>query len=310
MAKSRILIVGATGYIGKHVTKASIALGHSTFVLVRPSSASDPSKAQLIESWKAGGATVLHGSLEDYGSLVEAVKHVDIVISAVGGIQGLDQLKLVEAIKEVGTIKRFFPSEFGNDVDNMQPLDGPLKVLDLRFGAKEKVRRATEEAGIPYTYVASHCFAGYFLANLVQPGHTSPPRDKVVIYGDGNAKAIVVDEEDIGTYTIKAADDPRAENKTLYLKPPTNILSLNELVALWEKKIGKTLEKTTLSNAEMLKSIEETPVPGNIYTAIIYSAFVRGDQTHFKIGPNGVEASELYPEVKYVTADAYLDRFL
>jgi hypothetical protein len=50
-------------------------------------------------------------------------------------------------------------------------------------------------------------------------------------------------EEDIATYTIRAVDDPRTLNKTVYLRPPKNIYSYNELVALWEKKIGKTLEK-------------------------------------------------------------------
>jgi uncharacterized protein YbjT (DUF2867 family) len=55
--------------------------------------------------------------------------------------------------------------------------------------------------------------------------------------------AIFNAEEDIATYTIRAVDDPRTLNKTVYLRPPKNIYSYNELVALWEKKIGKTLEK-------------------------------------------------------------------
>ena len=67
---------------------------------------------------------------------------------------------------------------------------------------------------------------------------------------------IFVKEEDIATYTIKAVDDPRTLNKIVYLRPPENILSINEIVSLWEKKIGKTLEKTYLLEDQLLKKIQ------------------------------------------------------
>lgn len=68
--------------------------------------------------------------------------------------------------------------------------------------------------------------------------------------------AIFNNEDDIGTYTIKAVDDPRTLNKVLYIRPPKNTYSFNELVALWEKKIGKTLEKTYVSEEQLLKDIQ------------------------------------------------------
>jgi pterocarpan reductase len=63
-------------------------------------------------------------------------------------------------------------------------------------------------------------------------------------------------EEDIGTYTIRAADDPRTLNKILYLRPPNNIYTFNEVVALWEKKIGKTLQKIYVLEDKLLEDIE------------------------------------------------------
>jgi hypothetical protein len=68
--------------------------------------------------------------------------------------------------------------------------------------------------------------------------------------------AIFNKEDDIGTYTIRAVDDPRTLNKVLYLRPAKNIYSFNELVALWEKKIGKTLEKFHLTEEKILKDIQ------------------------------------------------------
>lgn len=49
----------------------------------------------------------------------------------------------------------------------------------------------------------------------------------------------------------------------------------------------------------------------NIVFAINHSIFVNGDLTNFEIEPSfGVEASELYPDVKYTTIEEYLDQFV
>lgn len=82
--------------------------------------------------------------------------------------------------------QRFFPSEFGQDVDRVSAVE-PAKSA---FAAKAQFRRAVEAAGVPFTYVASNFFAGYFLPNLAQPGATAPPRDKAIILGDGTPKGI------------------------------------------------------------------------------------------------------------------------
>ncbi|XP_052201883.1 phenylcoumaran benzylic ether reductase Betv6 [Diospyros lotus] len=305
--KSKILIIGGTGYIGKYVVEASVKLGHPTFVVVRESTLSDPVKGKLIKSFEDTGVTVLHGDLNDHESLVRAIKQVDVVISTVGSLQLADQVKIIAAIKEAGNVKRFLPSEFGNDVDRVNAVE-PAKSA---FALKAQIRRAVEAEGIPHTYVSSNFFAGYFLPTLAQPGLTSPPREKVIIPGDGNPKAILNEEHDIGTYTIKAVDDPRTLNKIVYIRPPNNIYSFNELVSLWEKKIGKTLERLYVPEEQILKQIQESPIPINIILAINHSVFVKGDQTNFEIEPSfGVEASELYPDVKYTTVDEYLDQFV
>ncbi|XP_048336901.1 phenylcoumaran benzylic ether reductase Pyrc5-like [Ziziphus jujuba] len=306
-SKSKILFIGGTGYIGKFIVAASAKAGHETVALVREATLSNPAKSPIIDNFKSLGVKFAIGDLYDKESLVKAIKQVDVVISTVGHGQLADQGLIINAIKEAGNVKRFFPSEFGNDVDRVHAVE-PAKSA---FATKAKIRRDIEAAGIPYTYVSSNFFAGYFLPTLAQAGVTAPPRDKVVILGDGNPKAVFNKEEDIGTYTIRAVDDPRTLNKILYIKPPANIYSFNDLVALWEKKIGKTLEKTYVLEDELLKKIEEAPVPVNVVLAISHSVFVKGDHTNFEIEPSfGVEASELYPDVKYTTVDEYLNQFV
>ncbi|KDP41780.1 hypothetical protein JCGZ_26798 [Jatropha curcas] len=306
-SKSKILIIGGTGYIGKHIVEASAKSGHPTFALVRESTLSSPAKANIIENFKSLGVNFLIGDLYDHESLVKALKQVDVVISTVGQLQVPDQVKIIDAIKEAGNIKRFLPSEFGNDVDRTNAVQ-PVKSA---FDDKVKVRRAIEASGIPYTFVSSNLFAGYALPNLNQFGATAPPRDKVVIFGDGNAKAIFNNENDIGIYTIKAVDDPRTLNKILYIRPPNNIYSFNDLVSLWERKINATLERIYVPEEQLLKNIQEAEFPVNIIYALGHSVYVKGDQTNFEIEASfGVEASELYPDVKYTTVDEYLSLFV
>ncbi|XP_010539282.1 PREDICTED: isoflavone reductase homolog P3-like [Tarenaya hassleriana] len=307
--KSKILVIGGTGYIGKFMVEASAKAGNPTFVLVRQSSTSDPVKGKLVQTFKDLGVNILHGDINDHESLVNAIKQVDVVISAIGGTQIMDQAKIIAAIKEAGNVKRFLPSEFGTDVDRTNAVE-PAKSA---FSAKAQIRRAVEAEGIPHTYVVANCFAGYYLPTLVQPqqaGLSSPPRDKVTIYGDGNAKAVINKEEDVAAYTVKTVDDPTTLDKILYVNPPKNTVSVNDLVALWESKIGKTLEKTHIPEEEFLKSIHESPISVSVVMSINHSVFVKGDQTSFSIDPSfGFEASELYPDVKYTSVEEYLGKF-
>ncbi|KAF3963726.1 hypothetical protein ACB098_10G003000 [Castanea mollissima] len=312
MAKSKVLVVGGTGYIGKRIVKASLAQGHITYVLQRREMGLDIDKIQMLLSFKKQGARLIQGSFSDHQSLVDAVKQVDVVICTMSGVHFrshniLLQLKLVDAIKEAGNIKRFIPSEFGTDPSRMGHALEPGRVT---FDEKMRVRRAIEDAKIPFTYVTANCFAGYFAANLSQMETLLPPRDKVTIYGDGNVKVVYMDEDDIASYTIKTIDDPRTLNKTLNIRPPENILSQRELVEKWEKLIGKELQKISLSQEDFLASMKGLDFASQVGVGHFYHFFYEGCLTNFKIGEEGEEASELYPDVKYTRMDEYLKIYL
>ncbi|XP_008788568.2 isoflavone reductase-like protein [Phoenix dactylifera] len=310
--ESKILIIGGTGYMGKHLVEASVRLGHPTFALVRERTlASDPEKAKLIEAFRNSGVVLLYGDLYDQERLVEAIKKVDVVISALGHESPkklADQVNIISAIKQAGTIKRFFPSEFGLDVGRIELME-PAKT---QLGVKAQIREAIKEAGIPYTIVSSNLGgAYYFLRRIGQIEPMEPPTDKILVLGDGNSKVIFVGEEDVATYTIKAADDPRTLNKILYIRPPANIYSHNQLISLWERKSGKTFERIHVSEEEIFRKIQESPPPLNFGYAIAHAAFVKGETTNFEIDPLiGVEASELCPDVKYTTVDEFVDRYI
>ncbi|RWV81897.1 hypothetical protein GW17_00056644 [Ensete ventricosum] len=219
--KSKILIIGGTGYIGKFIVFASARLGNPTFALVRSTTApaDQPEKAKLLSDFQAAGVTLVQVKLMPPSS------------SSPSGSPSLIRAPFKLNVWVMGEfLQRYLPSEFGNDVDRSNAVE-PAKST---FVVKQQIRRAIEASGIPYTFVSSNFFGGYFLPVLGQAGATGPPTDKVVIL----------------------VDDPRTLNKVVYLRPPANILSHNELISLWEKKVGKTFERVYVPEEEVLKQIQ------------------------------------------------------
>ncbi|PAN31747.1 hypothetical protein PAHAL_5G441300 [Panicum hallii] len=306
--KSKILVVGATGYLGRHVVVASTRLGHPTFALVRDMAPSDAAKAALLKSFQDAGVTLVKGDLYDQASLVGAVRLADVVISTVGAQQIADQTRLIDAIKEAGNVKRFIPSEFGLDADRSDAVEPARSTFII---TKAAIRRAAERAGVPYTLVWTGYFFGYGLPGIGQVLARSPPADKAVVLGGGDTRASFADEGDIGTYTVLAAGDPRAANTTLYVRPPANTLSHNELLALWEGKTGGAFERVYIPEDAVLKQIQEAPTPrDSILLSIGHAVHVKGEH-EFEIDPSsGVDATELYPGVRYTTVDDYLNSLL
>eukprot|EP00253_Pinus_taeda_P033066 PITA_33066 len=256
---NRVLIIGGTGYIGKYMAKASVSQGYPTYVLVRPATAAglDSFKGKLLQQFKDIGIHILEGSLDDHNSLVDAIKQVDIVISAVA-IQHLDQFNIIRAIQEVGNIKRFIPSEFGNDVDRVEAALPPFQRV---CETKKKIRRAIEEAGIPYSFISANSFMAYFVDYFLHPRQKPEPLD-VVISGDGLTKAVLNLEDDIAAFTIRVANDSRTMNKL--------VIYQSELVSLWERKTGRTLHRVFLPETEMVRLSQTLLHPDNVRISTLW----------------------------------------
>ncbi|KAK9934820.1 hypothetical protein M0R45_021949 [Rubus argutus] len=305
---SRVLVIGATGFIGKFVAEASLDSGLPTYVLLRPGP-SRPSKSDTIKSLKDKGAIILHGVISDKPLMEKLLREheIEIVISAVGGATILDQITLVDAISAVGTIKRFLPSEFGHDVDRTDPVEPGLTM----YLEKRKVRRWIEKCGVPYTYICCNSIASWPYHDNKHPSEVVPPLDQFQIYGDGTVKAYFVDGPDIGKFTMMTVDDIRSLNKNVHFRPPSNLYDINGLASLWEKKIGRTLPRVTITENDLLTAAAENRIPESIVASFTHDIFIKGCQTNFPIeGPNDIDVATLYPEESFRTLDECFNDFL
>ncbi|GLT37996.1 hypothetical protein SLA2020_122740 [Shorea laevis] len=315
--KSKILIFGATGYLGTYLVKASISMGHDTYAYTRPLKPNDnnSSKLQRLREFESMGVTlfqeniffnfpIIHnGELDDHEKLVSVLRQVEVVISAVPIPQYHKQLNIIQAMKDAGTIKRFVPSEYGNEADRVTAFP-PFEAI---LSNKRKIRRATEAAGLSYTFISANSFAVYFVNYLLHPEEKD---HQVIIYGSGEAKAVLNYEEDVATYIVRAATDPRAANRLVIIRPLDNVVSQLDLISSWEKKTGRNIKRFHVPEEEIIKQTETLPSPENVPPAILHSIFVKGDQTSFELTEEDLEASELYPEYKHTSVDRLLDVFV
>lgn len=306
----RVLIVGATGFIGQFVAEASLHSGRPTYILVRSGFGNNLStKATTLKALQDKGATLVHGLINEKETMEKILKEheIDVVISAVGGANILDQLILIEAMKNVGTVKRFLPSEFGHDVDRADPVEPGLTM----YIEKRKVRRAVEESGVPYTYICCNSIASWPYFDNTHPSEVLPPLDQFQIYGDGTVKAYFVAGIDIGRITMKTVNDARAINKNVHFRPPCNLYNINELASLWEKKIGRTLPRVTITEDDLLAAAAENCIPESIVASFTHDIFIKGCQINFSIDEaSDVEVGTLYPDETYRTLDECFTDFV
>ncbi|CAL8470597.1 g10139 [Coccomyxa elongata] len=310
----KVLIVGATGFLGNMIAKEAVKLGHQVTALV--SEASQSNKKDIVDGLKAVGVMIKTGSLDSaHKDLVDVLKTVEVVVSVVNGPGVATQTKLVAAAKEAGTIKQFMPSEFG-----VFGAVGEASV-PLMFGPKAQVRAALEAAGIPHTYVVSYGFASYWANGLGELGQKNrvPPSpstsNKVPFYGTGRTKLVMNVEEDIAAFTARAIGDVRTINKQLHVRPPLNALSQHDMAYIWEDKIfrqlciGSRLDRAFVSNADLEQRIASAQDPIKKTLLQLQKVFTV-DGVTTPLGANDVEASRLYPDYFYTPIAKYMNNLI
>ncbi|KAJ5108868.1 hypothetical protein N7456_005543 [Penicillium angulare] len=296
--KQRVLLLGATGETGSSILNGLQESGNfDVEVLVRPASVKKPSVQKLQEQ----GVKIWSIDLDNSTDLTSALTGIDILISAIGPHDLLQQKKLLQTAKNAG-VKRIVPCAF----ITVAPPQGAMLLRDQ----KEEIYNAIKFLGIPYTVID----VGYWY----QISFPSLPSGKVdyatllpknVVHGDGTAPNLLIDLRDIGLFVARILCDDRTLNRYVYSFG--EVLSENDIYRIVEELSGEKVESTRVSTESIEEAVEkakaaltldqEDPMKRiGLYKAQYeYSKYVRQDNTPDYANYLGyLNAQQLYPDFK------------
>jgi hypothetical protein len=159
-ATRSILAFGATGNIGKFIinelSKAHQAGTFSRLAIFTSQSTVD-NKSTVINDLKSRGIEVFVGDIANKDTLRSVISGqakalnsgksdaaFDTIVSAAGRPAILSQIPILEVAEQVETVKRFYPSEFGTDIEHPVTNDKePPHQLKLKVRAyvRENIKR-------------------------------------------------------------------------------------------------------------------------------------------------------------------------
>lgn len=261
MVTKNILIFGGTGLIGEHISNAIVAnKQHFDRIALFTSTNTLWTKPDHIDSLKAKGVEIIVGDIKLAGDVNEAYQGIDTVVSCVGRQVIGAQVQLIELADKHPNVKRFFPSEYGTDIEY-----GPQSENEKPHQQKLKVRAALKEtSNLDYTYIVTGPYgdadAGLFLsaspADKEAGGTFDVKRKRAVMLGDGNGKVSLTTMRDVGKLVVAALMHPEAcKNRALRLNSFTT--TPKEIVAEFERQAGAgewRVDSTSLDNLKAMES--------------------------------------------------------
>ena len=203
-------------------------------------------------------------------SLVEQLtaNHVNVVICAFSMDSDsacAAELRLIRAAERSPCVTRFIPSEFNVEYDvGDDVLPYPEKIFHLT-ARRELAKTSTLE----YTYIYSGMFMDYFgmpgVASSLRPlcFCIDPASGQAVLPGDGEGRVSLTFTTDAARYLVLGLG---LDKWPRIMTTATATVSLNELVRLYEKTLGKKLEVSYQPVEKFLKH-ETTPLPINLTIA-------------------------------------------
>ncbi|MEB3225050.1 MAG: SDR family oxidoreductase [Synechococcus sp.] len=229
-----LLVVGATGTLGRQVARRALDEGHQVRCLVR-----NPRKASFLKEW---GAELVGGNLCQPESLTPALEGIDAIIDAATaratdsvGVKEVDwegQVNLIKAAKEAG-VERFI---FFSILNAEQHRDVPL--MDAKYCVEEYLK----EAGMNYTILR----LGGFMQGLIAQ-YAIPILENQAVWITGESSPIAyMNTQDIAKFAVQALKVPATEKGTFPVVG-TRAWKGEEIIAICERYSGQTASIARLS---------------------------------------------------------------
>ena len=229
--KAKILVVGATGYLGGMIAHRLLERGDEVRIAVRPNS----DFSQLVDL----GAEAVPADLKEPDSLAAACAGVEVVITTANSAQrgGEDTTEtvdlignrnLIEAAGATGVRQFIFVSAYQADVSHPMPF----------LQAKARTEEALRVGAMDHTILAPHIFMDVWIPMII--GDSLRQNRPVWLVGSGERRHSFIAVSDVAEFALAAIGNQAARNRRIPLGGPAAI-SWRDIIALVETQFGQPI---------------------------------------------------------------------
>jgi uncharacterized protein YbjT (DUF2867 family) len=228
----KVLVVGATGTLGRQIVRRALDEGHEVRCMARSAQ-----RAGFLREW---GVELVRGNLTQPDTLPPALEGVDAVIDAATArpsesVQTVDwqgKVNLIQATQAAGVKRFIFISILNSEKFPHVPL----------MNVKRCTEKFLAESGLDYT-ILQPCG---FLQGLIGQ-YAIPILEKQSIWVMGEAAPTAyMDTQDIAKFAVKALTTPATVNRTFPLAG-TRAWGAYEIIRLCERKCGQSSKVSRIS---------------------------------------------------------------
>ena len=230
MKSKKVLLAGATGYLGSYIARELKSQGYHLTVLVR--------NKKKLNTLGIEADEIITAQITSESELADCCTNIDVVISTVGITRQKDGLSymdvdyqgnsnLLEEAKKSGVQKFIYVSALNGD---------QLRNLKI-FEAKEKFVDELKQSGLDYCIVRPN---GFFsdISELFYMAKSG----RVYLFGDGNLKSNPIHGEDLAKVCLQGIENSKHE---IIVGGP-EILSQKEIANIAFEAIGTTPKITRI----------------------------------------------------------------
>ena len=225
MTDSRVLVAGATGQLGRVITRQLLDSGVKVRALAR--------NAGALGAF-APRAEIAAVDMRDLPKLTEACRGVDQIVATANNNMGQGTnspsrtdlgayQNLCAAARNTGVRRLVYVSYRG------VAQDAPVDIFRIKWYIEDAIRRS----GIPWVMLRPTGFMDIWIDQILAKGI----REKGVatIFGDGTNIANYIAVEDVAAFAVKVLARPEIVNEAIDLGGPSN-LSQNDLATIVERR--------------------------------------------------------------------------
>ncbi|EEA25121.1 hypothetical protein EYB25_002399 [Talaromyces marneffei] len=266
-----VLVFGATGVIGQYII-TSLIKAETCFerLAIFTSPSTVDKKAKQVGALKEKGVEIIVGDFTNKEDVLKAYAGFDVVVSCVGRNMITAQIDLIRWAEESSpNIKRFFPSEYGTDIEY-----GPESAFEKPHQAKLEVRNYIKSSirRVEYTYLVTGPYADLYIAKLSQNPHLGSfdhEEKKATLLGSGNDPISLTTMNDVGKLLVAALRNQTASrNRALRVNSFTT--TPNQILAEYERQTG-TKWDVNYTSLEELNTLEKNAWKSGDSLAAIYT---------------------------------------